>query len=308
MRVVTAGVRLAVLALPPVLRRRYREEWSADLAGVHELGLSPYAVLAGAFGTVLSIDRTDPMITGLPRSELRQRRGRWATALLTAAVLLAAGSTLHGYVTGSALGVIMTVIITIGVLAGCWMVIGVFRIRSGSPVVPTAVRSAVPAPTPIRWAYGAGFALAILVVVAVGLLDVTVWGPLAMVPGSTLDEIYAAMAAAEEGTGVHLLIGWGILAVAAAVGFLVFCGVARPARTLTRQQLLAPGLLLTAGMIMVGWFAGFPIGMGLGDTFDTADGNVALSGSVLALAGLLALTGGTFAALAPPVRPPHRAG
>ncbi len=312
MSAVTAGVRLAVLALPRALRRRYREEWEADLAGARQLGLAPAAVLVGALGTVLSIDRTDPMVTGVPRSALRRRRGRWSAALLLTAALLAAGSHLRAHHTTPVLGVIMTLAVAACGVAGCWMLIGAFRIPPDAPakqasrpygatapitmrqVNPIATPRLAPLPASTRWAYGVGFALATLAAVAVGLLDITVWSPLARVPGSSLDEIYAAMAAAGEGTGTVGLIGWAVLATCGAIRYLVLCRKAGRIPLLTRRKLLALGLLLLGGMITAGWFAGFPIGMGLGDTFHSDSGTVAPTTLALGLIGLLALSCGTL--------------
>ncbi|MFC7624274.1 hypothetical protein [Microlunatus sp. GCM10028923] len=296
MSAVSAGVRFAVRALPPALRRRYQEEWEADLAGARELGISPGMVLVGAVGTVLAVDRTDPMITGVPRWVLRQRRGRWAVALLLAAALVSAGSYLFGYQAGSLLGVSLSVIMTTFGLAGCWMLISAFRIppagRRPSPPGTSAVIIRKPAPGSERWGYGVGFGLATLAVATLGLLDIAVWGPLAKVPGSSLGEIYAAMAAAGEGTGVVWLIGWVIIAACGVVGYLVLCGRAGRSASLTRRRLLALGLLLVGGTVVVGGFAGFAMGMGLADTFSLDGGVEAPTGPALRLIGLLALSCG----------------
>jgi hypothetical protein len=66
--------------LPVLARERYREEWLADLAGAREPQLAPGSIVRGAVMTALSIDRTDPRVTGISRSVLAVNRLRWAAA------------------------------------------------------------------------------------------------------------------------------------------------------------------------------------------------------------------------------------
>ena len=89
---------IAALAwsLPELVRRRYREEWLADVAGARELGLSPWAVVAGAVMTASTMDRTDPLVTGITKSRLAANRMRWAAAWLGSAVILGMGLFLWG--------------------------------------------------------------------------------------------------------------------------------------------------------------------------------------------------------------------
>jgi hypothetical protein len=304
MSLVTAGLRLAVLALPPVLRRRYHEEWSADLAGARQLGLSPAAVLVGAFGTVLSIDRTDPRLTGLPRAELRRRRGRWAAALLTAAVLLSADLYLRG--DNWVIGAIRTVLVAAGLLAGGSMLAGMLRIPYDRPAAPRPARRAGPIPASTRWGLGAGFALAALAAVTVGVLHIAVWNPLAKVPGATLDEIYAAMSVGDEVTVRVWLILWGVLAVGASIAYPVVCVLSNHWPALTRRHLVVSGLGLLGGVITAGGFPTFAMGMALADTFTIDGGDAAPTGPALAMIGQLALTGGLLLGLAPPAIPRRR--
>lgn len=261
MSLVTAGLRLAVVALPPVLRRRYHEEWSADLAGARQLGLSPAAVLVGAFGTVLSIDRTDPRLTGLPRSELRRQRGRWAAALLTAAVLLSPDLYLRD---DWVIGAIRTVLVAAGLLAGGWMLAGTLRIPYDRPAAPRPARRAGPIPASTRWGLGAGFTLATLAAVTVGVLHIAVWNPLAKVPGATLDGIYAAMHVGDEVTVRVWMILWGVLAVGASIVYPVVCVLSNHWPALTRRHLVVSGLGLLGGVITAGGFPRFRDGHGPG--------------------------------------------
>jgi hypothetical protein len=253
---------------------------------------------------VLSIDRTDPRLTGLPRSELRRRRGRWAAALLAAAVLLSADAYLRG--DAGLIGVIKTVLVAAGLLAGGWMLAGMLRIPYDRSAAPRPARPAGPIPASARWGLGAGFTLATLAALTVGVLHIAVWNPLAKVPGATLDEIYGAMNMGDELTGRVWLIVWGVLAVGASIAYLVVGVLSDRWPALTRRHLVVSGLGLLGGVITVGWFASFAMGMSLADAFAIDGGDAAPTGPALAMIGQLALTGGLVLGLAPPAIPRRR--
>ena len=137
---------------------------------------------------------------------------------------------------------------------------------------------------------GIAFALTVAYSIA-GSLQVLVWNPKAAVPGATLEEIAAAMARANETLAVPLVVTW------AATGILLAAGVfvAALARQLPGGAAAKLGLATIALGAPSHWFASFPAGMGLADTFATSGGDHAPWGMVLyavsavAFAVLLAL-------------------
>lgn len=115
--------------------------------------------------------------------------------------------------------------------------------------------------------------LAVALYAALAALQIIVFTPLASVPGRSLDEIRAEMAAAGEPTGdagVLIILGIGV-AIAVAVAVIVIRTHARP--------LLAT--LLFLAVLMMGapafFIASFGPGMSLSDTF-WVSGGVTLPG------------------------------
>lgn len=123
---------------------------------------------------------------------------------------------------------------------------------------------------------GIAFALTVAYSIA-GSLQVLVWNPKAAVPGATLEEIAAAMARANETLAVPLVVTW------AATGILLAAGVfvAALARQLPGGAAAKLGLVIVALGAPSHWFASFPAGMGLADTFATSGGDHAPWGMVL---------------------------
>lgn len=150
-----------------------------------------------------------------------------------------------------------------------------------------------------RMLLAVGFGMAALATCAVGILHVAVWNPLARVPGLTLDEIYAGLAAAGEATGTRVtLIAWAVLVGLAALTFPV---LALAWRSVTTRRLVALGFLLLAATTAIGFVAAFGMGMGLADTFATSGGDAAATGPLLSLLGQGSLVAAVLVAF---VRPP----
>lgn len=93
---VDSWLRLLARLLPPLARRRYLEEWRADLAGAAQLGLPARGVLLGAIVLVARIDRDRPEHSGEPRGALPRRLARRGAGLLVAAGGVLAGLHLTG--------------------------------------------------------------------------------------------------------------------------------------------------------------------------------------------------------------------
>lgn len=156
--------------------------------------------------------------------------------------------------------------------------------------------------------------LLVLALTAAGLLHLTVWNPLAKAPGLTLDEIYRAMAAAEQGTGASVIVMWAGVSTFLAVS-LVLAATAAPALPwLSSRRISVLGLTIAGGTTFFLWFAGFGMGMSLADTFFTDGGDSAVSGGVIGIAGQLAFAAAIVIGVAPGRRPhpalsprPHRA-
>ncbi|WP_269939597.1 hypothetical protein [Arthrobacter sp. HY1533] len=137
---------------------------------------------------------------------------------------------------------------------------------------------------------GIAFALTVAYSIA-GSLQVLVWNPKAAVPGATLEEIAAAMARANETLAVPLVVTWAVTGILLAAGVFV----AALAMQLPAGAAAKLGLAIVALGAPSHWFASFPAGMGIADTFATSGGDHAPWGmllyavSVVAFAALLVL-------------------
>lgn len=145
------------------------------------------------------------------------------------------------------------------------------------------------------------FTVLTLVIVAAGVLHITVWNPLARVPGLSLDEIYSAMASANESPVAGFIVGWAIFWAAASLVLLVLACIPWLSSFLTVRRIIVSGLLLVGATAGFTWLAGFNMGMSLADTFMTSGGDAALSGPAISLVGQIALVAALFFGLAPPL-------
>lgn len=349
------AVRLIARTLPVGVRNRYREEWLADIEGSRELGLKPGSVVGAAVITALTMDRTHPSITGIPRAQLARRRASWAAAFLGSAAVLAVGLFLWGgyqnlsivlpgpglvinavgMLVGSAtaafllLGIITAVAaltaaadahgwkllryLGLGVVASVVALLGLisspmFGMLAGvaalaAIVVVASTRGTPPHAQPDRRSRRVLLALVFTILtlagVTVGVLHITVWNPLAKMPGMTLDEIYAAMEAANQGTGASLIVAWAAFWSLAAIALPVLCLVPRLDRVLSTRRILVIGLLVVGGTVFFQWVAGFGMGMSMADTFMTSGGDAAPTGAVLTIFGQVALVAALLVGLRP---------
>ncbi|AMB59054.1 hypothetical protein [Microterricola viridarii] len=212
MSVAERGIRVAAATLPASMRKRYREQWLADVRDADELGLSRAAIVAGAFTFSMRLGRTAE-VRGYAVTELMMRRVRWGLALVISSPV---------------------------VLVTLWMT-GTLSSEPGSPLallVAAAGRLSLTVMTLgflllIAAARGANrMALVGTALVAVGLLGVVVPAALAtMLPGT--DWVYrnGVLAAA-----IPLLI---VLAVVGA--FLALIGFARGLAHVEVPTRTAPG-------------------------------------------------------------------
>jgi hypothetical protein len=136
--------------------------------------------------------------------------------------------------------------------------------------------------------------------VAVGILQITVWNPLSAAPGLTLDEIYAAMAAADEGAiAGPMVMAWAFFWGVAAVLLPILSGLARLARFFTARRIVGTGFFLVGATAFFHGFANFSMGMSLADTFAISGGGVAPSGPIIAIVGLVGIVAAIWVGFVP---------
>lgn len=330
-------IRLIAGVLPAHSTPRYREEWEADLAGAHELGISPASIVVGAAATAISIDRLDPAVTGMSRGALAVRRARWAGLFLGTALVLG-----FGWLVGAlplAIQVIAMVSVLVGtlllagaavaafggngprrVVLGFGVIIGAVLVMAVSLFMPlfgvlsffglgaglvtlliAAGRSGEGASMPRarRILLALLFSVMTLVVGSLGIVHIVVWNPLAKLPGMTLDEIYAQMAAAGEGTGAAFIVAWAVCWTLGAAALPIVVALPFANRRIGARAIATAGFLLIGATVFGQWFAGFSMGMGIADTFMTSGGDAAVSGLVLSWIGQVAIIGALCCALPP---------
>lgn len=129
---------------------------------------------------------------------------------------------------------------------------------------------------------------------AVGALQILVWNPLAAVPGMSLRQIKAELAAARESLGETVVYGFAVIGIGMSLTVLAVAllGMIKRARTVIILDLAL--LTLGAGAY---WLASFPAGMGIADTFATRGGDHAPWGGVLQWVSAAALLGAVLLAL-----------
>lgn len=137
----------------------------------------------------------------------------------------------------------------------------------------------------------------------VGAFQVLAWNPQAAVPGATLDEIRTAMAGANESLAMPLVLAWAVTGVLLA-GLVLIASQRGPGlwvSTVVRMDLL---LLVLAAPSH--WFASFPAGMGIADTFASTGGDHTPWGMLLYLVSAVALIALVVVMLLGRRRPPSR--
>jgi hypothetical protein len=143
--------------------------------------------------------------------------------------------------------------------------------------------------------------VSIVAALAGSLLHVYVWNPLARMPGMTLDEIYAGLADARELPSPVLPVAWAVLWCLAALALIMLAALPFPGirRFATARRIAGIGILGVALVAGGSWFVGFGMGMGMADAFATSGGDVASSGPVLAVIGLVYLIAAVLIGLLP---------
>lgn len=143
------------------------------------------------------------------------------------------------------------------------------------------------------------FALATVAVVWAGYIHITVWNPQAKIPALTLDQIYAEMQAAGEGTSNVVIVGWAALCLLAALLFLLACALPRFADALDARRIAVIGLFIVGFTGIFFITAGFGMGMSLADTFATSGGDAIATGQAITMLGRLAICAAVLLAFLP---------
>lgn len=141
--------------------------------------------------------------------------------------------------------------------------------------------------------------LVTLAATAWGILQITVWNPQAKLPGMTIDEIYAGLAAAGETPSLVILLTWTVFWSLAAIALPVTVALAPRGAFGTRRALVA-GLLIAGGALTTQWLAGFSMGMSIADAFATSGGDASITGALMTILGQVLLVAALFVAFVPP--------
>ena len=117
----------------------------------------------------------------------------------------------------------------------------------------------------------------LLVVICLGLAEALVWGPLAQVPGTSLEELYAGLSRGGVRYGVSFIVVWVVCWLLAAVVLLTLCLWPSSARG-SLNRLLTPRRVLLAALAIgslatfwQGWST-FSLGMSIADTLPPYSG------------------------------------
>ncbi|MBH0117720.1 hypothetical protein I6E52_12810 [Salinibacterium sp. NG253] len=261
-----------------------------------------------------------------PFSSPASRFARWATAAYLSAGLLGANQLLWGFyglgapavldfpvvvtAVGAAVGVFAIALLAFGVVM-TWFAIRARAATPQSAAPPQATATEiddhktlrVPERAPharrARLVIGLATIAATIAIVAIGIVNIYVWNPLAKVPELSLDEIYAAMDAAGELQGEVFSWMWAIFWPLAAVVFAAITTSRVFANIITLRGMLVASLALLSAAIFFHWFAGFSMGMGLADTFAIGGGDESSAGMLLGIFGQLCIVAALFLAITP---------
>jgi hypothetical protein len=187
------------------------------------------------------------------------------------------------------------------VFGGLLAVVALLVVEDPRPRQPPLARRAAVA-------LAAFSALGILAALCGSLLHIYLWNPLARLPGMTLDEIYAGLAAAGELPSPMIPVVWAVLWCLATLALVVLAALPSPRirRLATARRIAGIGILGVALVAGGSWVVGFGMGMGMADAFMTSGGDAAISGPILAVIGLVYLVAALFIGLLPSrIRSPH---
>ncbi|MWB98346.1 hypothetical protein [Agromyces seonyuensis] len=256
-------------------------------------GLLLGAAFLGAVGLVLAGAALHALLAGQPAG------ARWTIVLLApiaaipvlAVVLLLGG--MPAVVAGTLLG-------GLGIAAATW-----WWPRDPDPRRRRS-RPGIPERFGARASAFAG-AVAISGALAVVVLNIFVWEPMAKVPGLRLDELYARMSAAGESptSSVPFVVVWVVSWLPLVVGLLLVAVVGPRGRLarLDARRLARAALVAVAAIGFGQWFAGFGMGMSVADAFGTTGGGAGWVTAAISATSLLCGIAAALRVLPPPDLP-----
>jgi len=130
----------------------------------------------------------------------------------------------------------------------------------------------------------------VVVVVGLGVADTLVWYPMAAVPGMSLAEIRAGVAAAGETDSDAAIAVWALFWLVASLVTLAMSRWSRLALWQSPNLRTMVGGLVVLGAAFTEWWASFGIKMGLGDSLAGHGGVFTPTDPILTMIGAIALT------------------
>lgn len=171
---------------------------------------------------------------------------------------------------------------------------------SSAPAVATVARSTAPLSNR-RAALGILITTtALTVLVALGAVDLLVWGPLAQTDGYSLSEVYAGLGEQDRAGGIVMIVVWIVFWMLTVIAFAAFATLLhRRGRALRVRGLVAVALLVASALLFFQALAGFSLGMSIADTLPPYAGGISPVGYALWLVGQAAFVGALLLGFAP---------
>ncbi len=169
-------------------------------------------------------------------------------------------------------------------------------VASSAPPVPARPR------LPERRPVGATIiatTIGLAALLALGAVELLVWGPLSQTEGLALGEIYAGLSAWDRAYGLFSIILWLAFWSVAVMAFAIATAVAGRRRSLSRRTAWAIALGLAAAIVFFQFWAGVSLGMSIADTLPPYRGSISGFGYLYAIAGQLSLVGAILLGIAP---------
>lgn len=276
---------------------RRRARWGVAFLGTAAV-LSFGSFFLGSGGGILTVVATAQLVAAavlgalgliqLWRAALGSTRlARVTAALVTAAVGCAVGNALL-----SGRGPLLLVGVGLLVAAGvCGAVV-----ESSTPRAPVVATVSEHRPVALHIAIAT---IGLSALIALGAIDLLVWGPLEQTEGLQLDEIYAGLSEWDRAYALFHIVLWIVFWSAAVVILAIVAVIAGRRRAVVLRTVYAVTLGVAATIVFFQFWAGFSLGMSIADTLPPYAGSISGFGYLYALCGQLALVGVIVLTIAP---------